>query len=91
MNRGTQAIGVGLLLVATQGVVETEAQDPEKVGASAPVATARRTTEAIRVDGRKPLQRIGLARQGRLRARRRRRGKYQQYTYGEERAVHEHL
>ena len=52
MNRGTQVIGVGLLLVATRGVVEAEAQDLDKPRADAPVAIARRTTEAIRVDGR---------------------------------------
>ncbi len=51
MNRGTRVIG-GLLLVATRGVVGPEAQGLEKVRADAPVAIARRTTEAIRVDGR---------------------------------------
>jgi len=51
VNRGTRVIG-GLLLVATRGVVGPEAQGLEKVRADAPVAIARRTTEAIRVDGR---------------------------------------
>jgi len=52
VNRGTQVFGVGLLLVATRGIVEPEAQDVDKARAGAPVAIARRTTEAIRLDGR---------------------------------------
>ena len=41
-----------MLLVATRGLVEAKAQDLAKLHTDAPVATARRTTEAIRVDGR---------------------------------------
>ena len=52
MNRRAQLVCLRLLLAATPGLVEAGAQDPDRLRADSPVATARRTTEAIRVDGR---------------------------------------
>jgi hypothetical protein len=52
VNRSGQAVSLGLLLAAAPGLVEAGGQDPDMGRAAPPVATARRTTETIHVDGR---------------------------------------